>query len=96
MRFPRRYQNRLRETMETEARVPIYRLWRQSDDKTFEDIEARDEGHALAIFQEKFGLNLTLVEGPAAPEYMMGRIEKAVSWTKPPDIPVYEAHQNST
>ena len=69
--------------------MPKYRLWRQSDDKTFEDIEARDKGHALAIFQEKFGLNLTLAEGPAAPQYMMGRIEKAVSWTKAPDIPVW-------
>ena len=76
--------------------MSIYRLWRQSDDKTFEDIEARDERHALAIFQEMFGLKLTFAEGPAAPQYMMGRIEKAVSWTKPLDIPVYEVRQNPT
>ncbi len=69
--------------------MPIYRLWRQSDDKTFEK-DARDDEHALAVFGQELGVTLTLAEGPAAPPYMMGRIEKEVNWTKKPDIAVYE------
>ena len=70
--------------------MAIYRLRRPLDDHTFEDIEARDERHALAIFGEKLDLVFTLDAGEAAPEYMMGRIEKNVSWTRPPDIPVWK------
>ena len=70
--------------------MAIYRLWRQSDDHTFEVIDAADKKHALAQFEEKHGLALTLEEGDAAPEYMMGRMEKNVCWTHPPDIPVWE------
>ena len=80
----------------TKARVMIYRLWRISDDKIFEDIEARDGGHALAIFQEKFGLKLTSIRGQAAPEYMMGHIKKDVNWTPTPNIPLWEEREPST
>ncbi len=69
--------------------MAIYRLWRVSDDKTF-DKDARDDEHAVVVFGELLGVTLTLEEGPAAPPYMMGRIEKEVSWTKNPDIAVYE------
>lgn len=72
--------------------MPIYRLWRQSDDKTFEK-DARDDEHALVVFGQLLGVTLTFAEGPAAPQYMMGRIEKEPSWTKPLDIPVYEVRQ---
>ena len=70
--------------------MPWYRLWRQSDNKTFDDKNARDEEHALELFGQELGVPLTLTEGPAAPPYMMGRIEKEVGWTKKPDIAVYE------
>ncbi len=70
--------------------MPIYRLWRQSDDKTFEK-DARDDEHALELFGQELDVPLTLTEGPAAPQYMMGRIEKkTVNWTKPLDISVWE------
>ncbi len=74
--------------------MPIYRLWRPSDDKTFEK-EARDDKHALVLFGQELGVTLTLEEGPAVAEYMMGRIEKAPGWTMPLDIPVYEVRQRS-
>ncbi len=70
--------------------MAIYRLWRESDNKTFDDIEARDHEHAITIFGEKLGIKLTLTEGPVAPGYMMQRIEKEVSWTPAPGIPVWE------
>ncbi len=68
----------------------IYRLWRESDDKSLDDIEARDDEHALGVFGQQLGVTLTLTAGPAAPQYMMGRIKKWASWTKKPDIAVYE------
>ncbi len=77
------------------TKMPIYRLWRQSDDKTFDDISARDDEHALELFGQELGIILTFAEGPAAPPYMMGRQEKAVSWTKPLDISVWDVSQNS-
>ena len=43
------------------------RLWRQSDDKTFDDKSARDEEQALELFGQELGVPLTLTEGPAAP-----------------------------
>ncbi len=70
--------------------MSIYRLWRDSDDKSFDDIEARDDEHALEVFGQQLGITLTLKEAPAAPQYMMGRIEKWASWTEKPDIAVYE------
>ena len=70
--------------------MSIYRLWRESDDKSFDDIEAHDDEHALEVFRQQLGITLTLTEGPAAPQYMMGRIEKEAAWTKRPDIAVYE------
>ena len=70
--------------------MPYYQLWRQSDNKTFDLINARDKEHAVAIFGQSLRTKLTLAEGPAAPEYMMGRIEKEVSWRPKPDIPVWE------
>ena len=72
--------------------MPIYRLQRQSDDKTFEK-DARDDEHALLVFGQLLGVTLTLTEGPAAPPYMMRRIEKEMSWTKPPDISVWEVRR---
>ena len=72
--------------------MPIYRLWRQSDDKTFEK-DARDDEHALAVFGRELGVTLTLTEGPTAPPYMMGRIENEASWTKKPDISVWEVRR---
>ena len=69
--------------------MAIYRIWRQSDNETF-DMEARDDEHAVKVFGELLGVTLTLAEGPAAPPYMMGLIEKDVSWTKKPNIAVYE------
>ena len=71
--------------------MAIYRFWRVSDAKSFDDIEARDDEHALEVFGQQRGVTLTpLTEGPAAPQYMMGRIEKEAAWTKKPDIAVYE------
>ncbi len=75
--------------------MSIYRLWRDSDDKSFDDIEARDDEHALEVFGQQLGITLTLKEAPAAPQYMMGRIEKWASWTKKPDIAVYETPKHS-
>ena len=75
--------------------MPIYRLWRESDNKTFDDKDARDDKHALILFGQELNVTLTLTEGPAAPQYMMGRIEKGASWTKPPDISVYEVPERS-
>lgn len=69
--------------------MPIYRLWRQSDDKTFEE-DAHDDEHALIVFGHLLGVQLTLTEGLVVAPYMMGWIEKEASWTKPLDIPVYE------
>lgn len=69
--------------------MPIYRLWRQLDNETFEE-DARDDEHALAVFGQLLNVRLTLTEGPAAPPYMMGRVEKALHWVGPLDIPVYE------
>ncbi len=73
----------------------IYRLQRQSDGKMFEQ-DARDDEHALLVFGKLLGATLTFAEGPAAPQYMMGRIEKAASWTKPLDISVYKVHSLPT
>ncbi len=67
----------------------MYRLWRVSDNETF-DKDARDDEHAVVVFGGLLGVTLTLAEGPAAPPYMMGRIEKEGGWTKKPDIAVYE------
>ncbi len=75
--------------------MSIYRLWRELDDKSFDDIEARDDEHALEVFRQQLGITLTLTEGLAAPQYMMGHIEKLVGWTKKPDIAVYETPKHS-
>lgn len=69
----------------------IYRLWRQTDNHTFRDIEARDNEHAIAVFGEMLGTFLTLKQGQAAPEYMMGSVDKEAGWARPPDIPVWTA-----
>ena len=71
--------------------MTIYRLWRQLDNQTFE-AEARDDEHALKVFEQKLGLTFTFEEGHVPPEYMMGRIKKEPGWTPAPDIPVYEVH----
>ena len=75
--------------------MPIYRLWRERDNKAFDDKYARDEKHALELFGQEIGVTLTLAEGPAAPPYMMGRIEEGVGWTKKPDIAVWEVPPSS-
>ncbi len=75
--------------------MAIYRLWRASNGKSFDDIEARDNEHALEVFGQLLGITLTLTEGLAAPQYMMGRIEKGAAWTKRPGIAVYEISQRS-
>ena len=69
--------------------MAIYRLWRQSDNRTFADIEARNAEHAVAVFGEKLGATLTLEEGQAAPQYMLAQIDKSVSFTTPPGILVW-------
>ncbi len=69
--------------------MAIYALWRVSDNKTFEK-DARDDEHAVVVFGELLGITLTLAEVTAAPPYMMVLIEKEASWTKKPDIAVYE------
>ncbi len=61
--------------------MAIYRFWRAANGKSFDDIEARDDDHALEVFGQLLGVTLTLTEGPAAPQYMMGRIEKRGSST---------------
>ena len=76
-------------TKKREARMPIYRLCRESDNEEF-DAEARDNEHAVSVFTEKLGVGLTLEEGPAGPQYMMGRIPQDVHWAKPLNIPVWE------
>ena len=77
--------------------MPWYRLWRQSDNKTFDDKNARDGEHALELFGQELGVTLTLTEGPedAGPPYMMGRKENEVAWTKKPDISVWEVPPSS-
>ncbi len=75
--------------------MPYYRLWRQSDNTWHGPVNARDHAHAVAIFSEQLNITLTLEEGPAAPPYMMGRVEKEVGWTKKPDIAVWEAPPSS-
>ena len=77
--------------------MPWYRLWRQSDNKMFDDKNARDEKHALELFGQGLGVTLTLTESPtdAGPPYMMGRIEKEVGWTKKLDISVWEVPPSS-
>ncbi len=74
-----------------------YRLWRQSDNKTFDDKNARGEEHALELFGQELGVSLTLTEGSAdaAPSYMMVRMEKEGGWTKKPDIAVWEVPPSS-
>ncbi len=69
--------------------MPIYRLWRASDDTTFDDVDARDNAHAIAMFSQQLDMAFTLEEGPNVAPYMMGRIAKEVGWTKAPDIPVW-------
>ena len=73
--------------------MPIYSLWREHDDRTFDGEEARDAAHAVGIFSQKLGIELTLKEGPAAPSYMMRLVERHdpmnPRWVKAPDIPVW-------
>ncbi len=72
--------------------MPIYRLWRIGfgENQTISRKDARDDEHAVVVFGELLGVTLTLEEGPTAPPYMMARIEKESSWTKKPDIAVYD------
>ena len=69
--------------------MPIYRLWRVSDNETFEE-DARDEHHALVVFGELLGVKLTLEEGPPAPEYMLDPVETELHWNTPLTTPVWE------
>ena len=73
--------------------MPIYSLWRERDDTTFDGEEARDAAHAVDIFSHKLGVELTLDEVPAGPPYMMRLVERHdpmnPCWAKAPDIPVW-------
>ena len=73
--------------------MAIYKLWRQRDNEEFVGEEARDAVHAAAIFSQKVGVELTLKEGDAAPDYMMRLVEKRdpmnPSWAPPPNISVW-------
>ncbi|MBL6928257.1 MAG: hypothetical protein ISR44_03715 [Rhodospirillales bacterium] len=71
--------------------MSIYRLWKQETDETFDDVDARDDEHALLVFGAILGITLAL-EGPAAPQYMMKRVGTEEGWSLPPDIPVYEVN----
>ncbi len=75
--------------------MPIYRLLRVSDNKTFDDKDARDDKHALILFEQELGVVLTFTERPTAPQYLMGRMDTTQGGTKPPNISVYEVRQNS-
>jgi hypothetical protein len=70
--------------------MAIYRLRREVDGHTFDDVDASNAEHALAIFSRQTGVALTLNPGPAAPQFMMGLIEKGLHWAKPLDISVWE------
>ena len=70
--------------------MPLYKLRRVIDQEEFEG-DARDDNHALAVFGQLLGVSLSL-EGPAAPEYVMGRVRtNEVHWAGPLEIPVFEA-----
>ena len=69
-----------------------YSLW-QPDNTTVEGVEACDDAHAVAIFSERIGVELTLDEVVGGVTYMMRR-EQAQDpdkpqWVKPHDIPVW-------
>ena len=72
--------------------MPIYSLWRERDDTTFDGEKADDAADAVDIFSQKLGIELTL-EGPAAPSYMMRLVETHdpmnPRWVKAPKIPVW-------
>ncbi len=73
--------------------MPYYRLWRQPDNTWHGPVNARDDGHAVAIFSEQLGITLTLEEGPLVATYMMARRDRQeperATWAKDPDIPVW-------
>ena len=70
--------------------MPLYKLRRVIDQEEFEG-DARDDSHALAVFGQQLGVPLSL-EGPAAPEYMMGRVRSDGKYLGSPlDIPVFKA-----
>ncbi len=67
--------------------MPYYNLRRMADLETLFAV-CRNHEAALVEFGEKLGVTLTLEEGPAVAEYMMGCHEKPVDWIKT-DIPVF-------
>ena len=74
--------------------MSIYSLWRERDNTTFDGEEAHDAAHAVDIFSQKLGIELTLKKGPAAPSYMMRLVVERHDpmnprWVKAPNIPVW-------
>ncbi len=73
--------------------MPIYSLWRESDNTTIDGVEARDDAHAVAIFSRQLDVELTLDKGPAVATYMMRRTEREEAlkarWLKAHDILVW-------
>ena len=67
--------------------MAIYKLLRISNKETFQE-ECRDREHALAVFGRRLGATLSL-DGPAAPDFMMGRIGGSVEWGKLLEYPVF-------
>ena len=74
--------------------MPIYRLWRERDNATFE-CDAQNPEQAVSTFSRKLGVALTLDEGLAAPHYMMALVPTDIHWGNKFDIPVYEARPRS-
>ena len=54
--------------------MPIFSLWRASDNTSFDGEEARGEAHAVATFSQHLDVELTWEEGQAASPYMMRRV----------------------
>jgi hypothetical protein len=75
--------------------MPIYRI-RQERDTTTCECDASSPGDAIAVFSELLGITLTLTEGPAAPDYMMGRVERGPHWGEGKlEISVYEVRPDT-
>jgi hypothetical protein len=48
------------------------------------------------VFGELLGVNLTMEEGQAAPEYMMNRVRKELHWDTPLATPVWEVRERTS
>jgi len=70
-----------------EVNMSYYNLRRMADNEILSAVCHNHEA-ALVEFGEELGVTLTLEEGPAVAEYMMGCHEETVGWIKT-DIPVF-------